>query len=72
MMQRTVCQSVERFKWRTTNNFSAIRSWRPSTVTCFEVMEQMQQCIRDNRKLSSDEIVSEMNMVMERNSAKMA
>jgi hypothetical protein len=35
-------------------------------------MEQMQQCIRDNRKLSSDEIVSEMNMVMERNSAKMA
>jgi hypothetical protein len=41
-------------------------SGRSSTVICVEVKEQIYQRIRDNRRLSTDETVSEMSIILGR------
>jgi hypothetical protein len=37
-------------------------SGRLSTVSCVQVKEQLERRIRDNRKISTDETVSEMSV----------
>jgi hypothetical protein len=36
-------------------------SWRPSTITCVEVKEQVDQRIRNNLRISTDETISNEN-----------
>jgi hypothetical protein len=35
----------------------------PSAVTCVELKEEINQCIRDNRRISTKETESEVNML---------
>jgi hypothetical protein len=49
---RVTVQWVERFKGGRTSVADDARSGRPSTVTCVQVKEQVDQRIRDNRRIS--------------------
>jgi hypothetical protein len=40
-----------------------VRSGWPSTVICFEVKEQIDQSIRDNRRISIYDSASEMSVI---------
>jgi hypothetical protein len=47
-------------------------SERPSAVTCFEVKERIDERIRCNARIRTDEIASEINIIMEGRRAIMA
>jgi len=60
-----------KLKGRTRVIVDDVHSGWKSTVTCVEFEEQIDKCIRDNRKISIDEITSYICItVVERNIAK--
>jgi hypothetical protein len=57
-----VYERVQRYSGRRTSVCDNARSVRTSTVTCTEVKEQIDQSIRDNRRMNTDETSCEMSI----------
>jgi hypothetical protein len=58
------------FKIEETSDNDDSSCQRPSTHTCVEVKSQIYQCIRDKRRIRTDGIQSEMNIVRGRKRCK--
>jgi hypothetical protein len=61
MRRRNLHEWMEIFKGRLVN-VDVASYGLPSTETCVGCKQQVDQCIWDNRRISADEIKSEMNL----------
>jgi hypothetical protein len=64
MGQKKVHEWMENISVGRMNIVHDVRAERPSSGTCVEAAEQINQRIRDNRKICIDEISSEMSIIL--------